>query len=122
MRAPLALALLALGGCLSSKPAFDIATLQPTTEDADQVTLTGWLQLGGQIRLYPDKKHLGETGKATCISGVLLSLAGRPGPEFNDKRMAVSGYLRRMGSESAGALKDECGSGLILLADGVSQP
>ena len=120
MRAALLAAVLALGGCLAPKPAFDIASLQPT--EADQITLTGWLQLGGQIRLYPEKKHLGETGKGTCISGVLLSLAGRPGPEVNDRRMAVSGYLRRMGSEGEGAVKDECGSGLILLAGDVSQP
>ncbi|MDP3736038.1 MAG: hypothetical protein Q8R02_01535 [Hyphomonadaceae bacterium] len=112
---------MALGGCLTPKPAFDIPTLKPT-EEADQVVLTGWLQLGDQIRLYPEKKHLGDMGKATCISGVLLSLAGRPGPEFNDRRVAVSGYLRRFGGEGSGSLKDECGSGLILLADGVSVP
>ena len=127
MRAALLLATFALtgalaGGCMTPKPAFDIATLQPTTEDADQITLTGWLQLGDQIRLYPEQKHLGETAKSTCISGVLLSLAGLPGPEYNDKRMAVSGYLRRMGAEGARTIKDECGSGLVLLVTDVSVP
>jgi len=113
---------LILAACASPPaPYFDIAARKPAAE-GDQVQLTGWLQIDSQFRLYPVQRHLGETGKSTCISGVTLSLAGIVPPEFNGKLMAVSGFLHRAGSVGAGAVRDECGSGVVLLATEVAVP
>jgi hypothetical protein len=113
---------LGLAACASPPPPrFDIDALKPTA-DGDQVQLTGWLQIDGQFRLYPEQRHLGEIGKRTCISGATLSLAGIVPAEFSGKLMSLSGFLHRAGSTETGAVKDECRSGLVLLATDVSVP
>jgi hypothetical protein len=103
---------------------FDISALKPTVE-ADQQTLTGWFQMGDgfrEIRLYPEQRHLGETGKGACISGMGLSLAGVPTPDLNGKLMTVIGSVHRAGSAEVGTTADTCGSGLIILAMDISAP
>jgi len=113
---------LGLAACTSPPaPRFDIGALKPTAEGG-QIELTGWFQIDDQFRLYPEQKRLGEIGKNTCISGVALSLAGIVPLESSGKLMSVSGFLHRASSAEAGAVKDECGSGLVLLATGVSVP
>jgi hypothetical protein len=113
---------LGLAACTSPPaPRFDIGALKPTAE-GDQVELTGWLQIDGQIRLYPEQRHLGGIGRGSCLSGATLSLAGIVPPAFSGRLMSISGFLHRAGSAEAGAVKDEYGSGLVLLATDVSVP
>jgi len=115
---------LALAACSApSAESFDISKLQPTVE-ADQKTLTGWFQTDGfrNFRLYPAKADLGQTGKGSCISGIALSLAGIPTPDFNNRMMTITGSIHRTGSAEAGSTADSCGSGIVLLAMDISVP
>jgi hypothetical protein len=116
-------ALLASAACTAPEAkSFDISALQPTVE-ADQKALSGWFVLGEgfrEFRLYPSKRDLGKTGSGECVSGMMLSLAGVPTPDFNGLRMAVTGSIHRAGSAEVGATRDACGAGIILLASDVS--
>jgi len=103
---------------------FEISGLRPTVE-ADQQALTGWFQIGDgfrEFRLYPEQRRLGEIGKGSCVSGLGLSLAGVPTPDFNGRRMTVTGSVHRAGSAEVGAATDACASGLIILASDISFP
>jgi hypothetical protein len=113
---------LVLAACASPPaPRFDIGALKPSAE-GDQIQLTGWLQIDGQFRLYPEQRHLGEMDKSTCVSGATLSLAGIVPPEVSGRLMSVTGSLRPAGGADVGDVKDECGSGLVLLATDVLVP
>jgi hypothetical protein len=119
MRVLASLAPLALAACApQAAKSFDISALQPTVE-ADQKTLTGWFQMDDgfrEFRLYPAESDLGKVGGAVCLSGLALSLAGVPPPDFNGQRMTVTGSVHRVGSAEAGATADPCGAGMVLLA------
>ena len=118
-RALVSLGLLGLAGCAAPVPkSFDISALEPTVE-ADQKTLTGWFQIEEgfrEFRLYPVESDLGKIGEAVCLSGLALSLAGVPTSDFNGVRMSVTGSVHRVGSVEAGATRDVCGAGVVLLA------
>jgi hypothetical protein len=118
MQAVAGLALLGLAACSPVAKSFDISALEPTVE-ADQKTLTGWFQMEEgfrEFRLYPVETDIGKTGGAICLSGLALSLAGVPTPDFNGERMSVTGSVHRVGSAEAGATSDACGAGVVMLA------
>ena len=110
----LILAVTLAAGCASA-PSFDIETLKPTAE-GEQVSLTGRFELSGlQFRLFP-----GNDDK--CLSGALTSLAGVPTPEFTNRTMTLTGELHLADTDAAGAIKDACNRGLVLLANEVTVP
>lgn len=112
--APLLGALAATGACTTTQ-AFDVATLKPTAE-GDQVSLTGRFELSGlQFRLYPGSGD-------TCLSGALTSLAGVPTPDYNNRTLTLTGALVLADTPAAGAIKEACGQGVVMLANEVSVP
>jgi hypothetical protein len=120
MRSSLALAGLALAGCVAG-PSFEIGALRPTTEGA-QIVLVGWAQFADAFRLYPIQADLGKTGDRRCISGLLTSLAGIPPPVLDGQRLRASGQLYRVGNPEVASVRDQCGSGLVLLVDDIGLP
>mgnify|MGYP003507895884 CR=1 FL=1 len=115
MRKPLLLAAAMLAAGCASAPSFDIETLKPTAE-GEQISLTGRFELSGlQFRLFPGADD-------TCISGALTSLAGVPTPEYNNRTMTLTGELHLAETDAAGAIKDACNRGLVMLANEVVVP
>ena len=101
-------------GCASA-PSFDIENLKPTVE-GEQISLTGRFELSGlQFRLFPGNGD-------TCLSGALTSLAGVPTPEFNNRTMTLTGELHLANTDAAGAIKDACNRGVVMLANEVVVP
>lgn len=108
------IAALAATGCTAA-PSFDIAALKPTPE-GEQISLTGRFELNGlQFRLYSG-------AESACISGALTSLAGVPTPDYNNRIMTLTGSLVLADTEAAGAIKEACGRGVVMLANEVTTP
>lgn len=112
--------LLAAACSPEAKPSFDIAAVKPGGE-GDTATLTGWLVLNDRsFQLYPTLTKPAEG--ATCISGVLLSLAGMPPPEYSNRPMSISGYVFDAKDDAAQGAANPCGSSVILEAIDVMVP
>lgn len=87
------------------------------------MTLHGWFEFGDgfrEFRLYPLKHDLGNTGRGACVSGMMLSLAGVPTPDFDGRHVVVTGSIHRAGDAEVGATQDVCGASVILLASDVA--
>ncbi len=107
-------ATLIAAGCAAT-PSFDVATLKPTAE-GEQISLTGRFELSGlQFRLYSG-------AESACISGALTSLAGVPTPDYNNRTMTLTGTLVLADTPAAGAIKEACGRGVVMLANEVTVP
>ena len=115
MKRPLILAAaIAATGCATA-PTFDVDTLKPTAE-GEQISLTGRFELSGlQFRLYP-------SSDSTCLSGALTSLAGIPTPDYTNRTMTLTGTLVLADTPAAGAIKEACGRGVVMLANEVTTP
>lgn len=101
-------------GCAAA-PSFDVETLKPTAE-GEQISLTGRFELSGlQFRLYSG-------AESACISGALTSLAGVPPAEYTNRPMTLTGTLVLANTEAAGAIKEACGRGVVMLANEVTTP
>ena len=116
MKRPLLIlaAAIAATGCATA-PTFDVDTLKPTAE-GEQISLTGRFELSGlQFRLYPGSD-------STCLSGALTSLAGVPTPDYTNRPMTLTGTLVLADTPAAGAIKEACGRGVVMLANEVTTP
>ena len=117
------LAGLALAACQpAAKPEFDVAGLKPGDEP---VTLTGWYVASDrarEFRLYPTNADLKAVGKAQCVSGVATSLAGVPPETIDGQRMSITGNFYAPGSPDIGETKNDCGAGVVLVANDISNP
>ena len=103
-----------------AKPTFDLAGLQPSA-DGDAPTLTGWLVIDGRsFRLYPTATKPADN--SPCVSGVLLSLAGMPTPDYSDRVMNVAGYVYGEKDDAAQGAPNPCHSAVIVEAIEVSIP
>lgn len=114
----LILCAMVVSACVVHPPAFDPSRLE-TSQDGEAVTLTGWLHIGSrEFQLYADP------GRAAgpCVSGFLLSLAGVPTDDQNDRRMSVTGYLEPAGTEAAEGVSNPCGAPMVLMALEVAEP
>ena len=104
----------------AAKPTFDLAGLKPSA-DGDAPTLTGWLVIDGRsFRLYPTATKPADN--SPCVSGVLLSLAGMPTPDFSDRVMNVSGYVLDKNDPGAEGAANPCQSSVIITAIEVDVP
>lgn len=104
----------------TAPPTFDIAATRPTG-DGDAATLTGWFTFSDRtFRLYPTRTKPADG--APCLSGVLLSLAGVPTPDFNDRPMTVMGFIYDKADEAAQGAANPCQSGVIIEAIEISVP
>ncbi len=104
----------------AAKPSFDLAGMKPTA-DGDAATLTGWFTLEGRsFTLHPTLTK--PASNAPCLSGVLLSLAGVPTPEYSDRPMTISGYIYDAKDPAAEGAANPCKSGVILEAIDVMVP
>lgn len=122
MRTLIVIAGLMLAGCAppAAPPTFDVAGLKPTP-DGDTATLTGWFRFTDRsFTLTPSKTKPADG--APCLSGVLLSLAGVPTPDFNDREMSVTGYVFGVADDAAQGAANPCNSQVILEAIEVSTP
>ena len=82
---------------------------------------TGWLVIDGRsLRLYPTATKPADN--SPCVSGVLLSLAGMPTPDFSDRVMNVSGYVLDKNDPGAEGAANPCQSNVIITAIEVSIP
>lgn len=114
LAAPIAIVGLAATGCATA-PTFDLETLKPT-EEGDQISLTGRFELSGlQFRLFPGSDQ-------KCLSGALTSLAGIPTPDYSNRTMTLTGSLVLADTPAAGAIKEACGRGVVMLANEVTTP
>lgn len=122
MRGFLVCCVMLAAGCSApeAKPSFDVAGVKPTP-DGDTATLTGWFVLNDRsFRLYPTLTKPDDDAK--CISGVLLSLAGVPPPEYSNRPMSISGYVYDVKDDAAQGAANPCGSSVILEAVDVMTP
>ena len=121
MRGLFVLSLILVAGCTPpAPPTFDLAGLKPTA-DGETATLTGWFKLDGRsFTLTPSATKPADN--AACLSGVLLSLAGNPTPEYSDRTMTVSGYVYDAKDDAAEGAANPCHSGVIIEAIEVSTP
>lgn len=114
--------MLAMAGCQApaEKPSFDLPGLKPTA-DGETATLTGWFRLNDRsFSLYPTLTKPADN--APCLSGVLLSLAGNPTPEYSDRPMTISGYVFGEKDDAAQGAANPCKSSVILEAVDVTVP
>ena len=92
-----------------------------TLGGCDAPTLTGWLVIDGRsFRLYPTATKPADN--SPCVSGVLLSLAGMPTPDFSDRVMNVSGYVLDKNDPGAEGAANPCQSSVIITAIEVDVP
>ncbi len=122
MRGLLVCCVMLAAGCSTpaAKPTFDVAGMKPTA-DGETATLTGWFKLDGRsFQLYPTLTKPGANDM--CVSGVLLSLAGVPTPEYSDRPMTVSGYVFDAKDEAAEGAANPCKSSVIIEAIDVMVP
>lgn len=124
MRGLLVCCVMLAAGCSAPAPAakasFDLAGLKPTA-DGETATLTGWFTLEGRaFTLTPTLTKPG--ADAACLSGVLLSLAGAPTPDYSGRPMTVSGYVYDAKDEAAEGAANPCKSSVIIEAIDVMVP
>ncbi|MEQ1782453.1 MAG: hypothetical protein ABMA14_13910 [Hyphomonadaceae bacterium] len=124
MRGVLACCVLLATGCTAPgpavKPTFDLANLKPSA-DGDAPTFTGWLVIDGRdFKLYPTAAKPADNDP--CVSGVLLSLAGMPTPDFSNRVMNVTGYVFDKIDPGAEGAANPCHSAMIVEAIEVSVP
>jgi hypothetical protein len=103
-----------LAACQTAKPAFDLSTLRATAEDADSVTLTGWLDQPNML-LYDTEAALRARDPAHCIPIRALSMAGIVTPEYDGRQMAVTGSLIDTPAQP-------CSVRVTILASDISMP
>ncbi len=122
MRGGLACCVMLAAACSAPapKPTFDIAVVKPTP-DGETAALTGWFELEERsFKLYPSMSK--PAGDAACLSGVLLSLAGMPPPEYTNRPMTISGYVYGATDEANAGAANPCGSSVIIQAVDVMTP
>lgn len=111
----LAFCAMLMAGCQAppaAKPTFDAEGMKPAP-DGETATLTGWFRfVGRDFQIYPTMTA--PTGDTPCLSGVLLSLAGVPTPDFADRPMKVSGYVANADDPSVEGVVNPCKSAVVI--------
>ena len=86
--------ILALGLILACAPVSS-QTAPATASPSPRVTLTGWVVLGCELRLYERKEDVGKLYDRSCVSGKFDRMAGfdRAARRYGGKHVRITGFL-----------------------------